>query len=164
MSNISISLSAKVLRAFDRDIRAWCNVRNELNGNRKIGSVAVYTQEADGDEGEPYMPREFPTGRWDITGIIPHPDQENDNYLYPYFIATTARQNVQVWNIDKYGKYESPSGRFVADYGYGLHFSSSPTTLGCIRIANEADLRWLVSQIKAERKDRAYTTTLTVTL
>ena len=52
------------------------------------------------------------------------------------------------WDLDEDGGYlkEIPH-RLVRDEDYGLHCSSSKTTLGCIRITHEKDLLWLVDLI-----------------
>jgi hypothetical protein len=49
-------------------------------------------------------------------------------------------------------KIGAPDGT-AEDWGYGIHHSTSSTTLGCIKIVKEDDLLWLVGQIKAAWKD-----------
>ena len=146
---------AEMLVAGSRRIRAWSQVRNELNGLRpnlekiKRGKSDVfYTTTASGERGVPSMPRAFPVGKWKILGIIPHPDRANDGYLWPFYIATDAWQMLDEWELDSNGVYERKTGKRVPDYAYGLHFSSSDWTQGCIRIGSESDLRWLVEQVK----------------
>lgn len=138
------------LLAGDRKIRCWSKVRNELNGLRpRAGKPDVfYTTTIGGNKGVPSMPRAFPVGKWKILGIIPHPDRANDGYLWPFYIATDAWQMLDEWELDSNGVYERKTGKRVPDYAYGLHFSSSDWTQGCIRIGSESDLRWLVEQVK----------------
>lgn len=138
------------LLAGDRKIRCWSKVRNELNGLRpRTGKPDVfYTTTIGGNKGVPSMPRAFPVGKWKILGIIPHPDRANDGYLWPFYIATDAWQMLDEWELDSNGVYERKTGKRVPDYAYGLHFSSSDWTQGCIRIGSESDLRWLVEQVK----------------
>jgi hypothetical protein len=124
-------------------------VRNEINGLRpRPDEQDIFRiTRSDGLSGAPSMPRPFPIGEWVITGIKSHPDP-TDKYLYPFFIATDAHQRLEVWELDKRGFYKSPSGIYCEDYAYGLHFSSSEWTQGCIRIATEADLLYLVDIIR----------------
>jgi hypothetical protein len=120
-------------------IAATCRVRNEINGLRKSSEI-VYTKP---DPGHPYYPRTFPLGIWTVKAPI----ATKEKYLEPFFIPTTATQKVEVWAI-KDGLYDHPTGEYVTDTGYGIHFSTSGTTLGCIRVSRLADLDALVNAIK----------------
>ena len=122
----------------DKKIECWCEVRNELNGKRKNAQV-VYSM----PDKKPYMPRVFPVGKWQIQWPIP----KTDPYMAPYFLPTNAYQYCDVWITDARGYYVKPSGEQVKDIGYGLHFSTSTTTLGCIRIAKQDDLLYLVDKV-----------------
>lgn len=139
------NLSSSILQAegIERPIPISCFVRNELNGLRKIDEV-VYTMPA----GIPYYPRRFPTGIWSVTGIR----RREDIYREPFFIATDAHQLVDEWRVDDgpdgRPRYASPTGRMVQDREYGLHFSRSPTTTGCIKIEERSDLLDLVDRIR----------------
>jgi len=44
-----------------------------------------------------------------------------------------------VWELDRDGNYLRETGRRARDSGYLLHYSESATTLGCIRLASQAD-------------------------
>ena len=46
----------------------------------------------------------------------------------------------------------------MTDTGYGLHFSESDTTLGCIKIMRRDDLLWLVDilTVASGRGERNY--------
>jgi len=44
------------------------------------------------------------------------------------------------WAIDDDGSYREPMDFEVVDHGYGLHYSTSRTTLGCIKIHDIMDL------------------------
>ena len=95
------------------------------------------------------MPRRFPVGKWHNHGsAIRTPIRMEDNgYLYPFFIATDAWQWLDEWELDDKGFYPSaPTGKKVKDTADGLHFSSCDWTQGCLRIATEAELRWLVAK------------------
>jgi hypothetical protein len=134
----------------NQKIDCWSQVRNELNGLRPN------KKKTDGDVFFTYpgsvasMPRPFPSGTWRITGIVPHKDKAKDPYLYPYFIATNAFQMLDEWELDDSGGYVKKTGKRIKDTAYGLHFSTSYWTQGCIRIADEKDLLFMVSRIKEE--------------
>ena len=121
-------------------VQCSCKIKNELNGLRSKGPI-VRTMPS---PGVPYQPRQFPAGRWQVFKPIP----KTDAYMAPYYIPTDAWQLVDVWTV-KDGAYDTKTEMQIKDYGYGLHFSSSPTTLGCIKIGNLLDLQNLVSKINA---------------
>ncbi len=126
--------------------KAWSKVRNELNGQRELTSIAVRSERENGEPGVPYMPRVFPKGVWRVTHVV---DVDvSEPYLYPYFIATDAHQPVEEWSTKYDGTYDKPTGRMVEDFGYGLHFSTSPTTLGCGRVERKDDIEALVEIVK----------------
>jgi hypothetical protein len=149
MLTITYSERAGEIVAAGRSIRCWSKVRNEINGLRpKAGAPDIFRiTRSDGTAGVPSMPRPFPSGTWKITAIKPHPDK-TDSYLYPFFIATDAHQRLETWRLDDAGYYKAPTGIPIDDYAYGLHFSSSDWTQGCIRIEIEDDLRYLVDLIR----------------
>jgi hypothetical protein len=122
-----------------------CDVRNEINGRRKLTEPVVYTENEDCTQGMPYMPRLFPKGVWKILAIIP----KDDPYEAPFFISTNAHQSVVPWTSDN-GHYGRAMADSVEDYGYGLHNSTSETTLGCGRILNYYDLIELINAIRKE--------------
>lgn len=147
MITLKFDHKQNVLEAFGRSIPATCDVRNELNGRRHEDQV-VYTIPGKAA----YQPRKFPKGLWKIG----RPEPRTDKYLAPYFIPTDAWQEVTVWEIKNENdieKYVRPTIRKEIDRAYGLHYSTSNTTSGCIRIGSEADLLWLVAQIKQFRDD-----------
>jgi hypothetical protein len=125
------------LYAFGRVLPCSCDVRNETNGRRHADQI-VYSM----PDNQPYQPRQFPRGRWKV-GM---PVERTDPYLAPWFIPTDAWQELPIWAL-KDGKYAYPTAETVQDVGYGLHYSTSSTTLGCIKIKNLEDLQWLVKQI-----------------
>ena len=118
----------------DHNVDCVCHVRTELNGERLLSSQPVCTENEDGTPGVPYMPRPFPLGKWKVLAVIP----KTNPYLAPEFISTDAHQLVDEWTVSLNLKgdvhYVQKSGRQVEDYGYGLHNSTSKTTLGCGRI------------------------------
>jgi hypothetical protein len=126
-------------------VKCWSKVRNELNGlrpRRNEHDVCISINK-DGSPGVPIMPRTFPVGEWKITGFKEHPDKATDGYLYPVFIRTDAVNKVPEWKLDENGFYSHPTGRIVDDYFNGIHFSACEYTQGCLRIADESDIRWL---------------------
>ena len=130
-----------------RTMPIWNRVRSLSNGLRKKTEIVKSTPSE-----LPYDPQLFPAGNWLVTGIVPH--DASQPYLYPFFIKTNAHQPVHVWDTAN-GQYIKETEHIVEDRDYGLHFSSSETTLGCIRIVLEKDLRQLVVrlQVAIERKD-----------
>lgn len=154
MTQIRFDKTAVKMTAFGRDIAVTNTVRNELNKLRTASEV-VFTTNPDGSQGKPYYPRQFPAGQWLITGIVPHDKLKADGtpvepYLFPFFIQTNAHQPVPVYKletVDGHQKIGAPDGT-AEDWLYGLHHSTSSTTLGCIKIVLKEDLLWLVSQIR----------------
>lgn len=128
-------------------IVADCVVRNEINGWRRLHAPkeVVRAMTHDPYNKPPVMPRTFPKGHWTIYA----PRKRTDEYLAPYFIPTNAEQYLDVWDLDENGGYDKATGNKVLDIGYGLHFSTSNTTVGCIKIHNRDNLLWLVKQIDA---------------
>lgn len=136
-----------------RIIPCSCNVRNEINKWRGETEV-VHGERRDGSQGPPYQPRGFPSGRWNVG----KPVKETDPYMAPWFIPTDASQMVDEWiteRIKGVERYLMKSGRTFDDWGYGLHFSVSSTTLGCIKILSLTDLLFLVDEVTAciDRKE-----------
>lgn len=127
----------------NRIIPVVCNIRNELNGRRKLDEKVVYSENEDGSEGMPYMPRVFPLGTWEVLAIIP----KTDPYEAPEFLSTDARQQVHPWTSAD-GHYGVEMGDLIWDWGYGLHNSTSSTTLGCGRIMDYADREELFETVK----------------
>lgn len=133
-----------------RMVECDCTVRNEINGWRKLGVPGEVVHAITKDNvltKVPVMPRPFPVGVWKITGAV----VRRDKYRWPYLITTNAWQELDVWELDRYGGYLRNSGQTVFDYQYGLHYSESNTTTGCIKIHDVQDLRWLVGQLKFEQ-------------
>jgi hypothetical protein len=127
----------------DKVIDVVCDVRNELNGQRALSEKPVYSENEDGGTGVPYMPRPFPIGSWEVVSVIP----KTDPYEAPEFISTDAHQPVEEWT-EVLGHYGQKTGTMVEDYGYGLHNSTSNTTLGCGRISRPEDRENLVMAIQ----------------
>ena len=140
---------ACTLKYWDVSIRVICNVRNELNGERSLSESPVHSEDKNGDNGVPYMPRPFPLGVWNVLAILP----KTNPYEAPEFISTDACQLVDEWitGLDLAGKqhYIKPSGNQVMDYGYGLHNSTSDTTLGCGKIDLREDRANLTMAIQS---------------
>ena len=133
---------------FERKLEASCIVRNEINGWRKLHkpSDVVKAMCEDPYHKPPVMPRVFPKGCWEVFT----PLKRRNPYLAPYFIPTSAEQYLDVWSLDPEGGYDKATGEKVLDLGYGLHYSSSNTTVGCIRLHYENDLLWLVNILSEE--------------
>ena len=107
--------------------------------------------------GKPYMPRQFPLGVWKILGVR----AKTNPYLAPFYIVTDAWQTVEEWSLDDEGTYLAPTGRMVGDSGYGIHFSTSSTTLGCIKIINKSDLVLLAKMVGEKVNKEPITLTVT---
>lgn len=123
-------------------IACSCVVRNLTNQWRKKNEVVKTSPKP----GHPYNPDIFPTGVWKIN----KPIKKKDKYMAPYFIPTDAWQYVHVWELDSAGNYDHKTHTTIKDRGYGLHYSESNTTLGCIKIENKNDLLFLINIINAE--------------
>jgi hypothetical protein len=152
---ILYSRDGNILSYGGKEIDVVCDVRNELNGRRILTEKPAYTEDEDGKEnGEggsrPYMPRRFPVGTWLVTGIHPK-DPDTQPYLAPFFIATNARRQVNVWTVED-GHYGHETDELVWDYGYGLHCSTSRTSWGCGIIIHKYDLADLVAYIRSAMK------------
>ena len=138
-----------------REIEAACDVRNELNGDRPLhdpndrGKV-ILAMNTDPHTAPPVMPRQFPVGTWSIGRPVQRSNPYN-KYLAPFYIPTDAEQMLDIWALDENSGYDHPTGEKVLDMYYGLHFSMSKTTVGCISIINENDCLWLVEQINFAR-------------
>jgi hypothetical protein len=130
------------LMANGRSIRASCEIRNELNGQRKVHEVVKTFSKP---ERVPYYPRPFPIGTWKFTQIR---DKRGNPETAPWFFATDAGQYVEEWELDDKGNYLKPTGKMVWDGEYGLHMSTYRTTLGCIKIMKESDILWMYDTIK----------------
>jgi len=113
------------------------------------GIHVVQSTNADGSDGVPYKPQSFPVGIWNIR----EPEARTSPYTAPFFIPTDAHQLVDEWELDEHQLYKCPTGRQVMDWGYGIHHSTINYTFGCLRVVDEADLLWLVSQISAALKE-----------
>ena len=107
------------------------------------GIHVIMSTNEDGSDGVPYKPQSFPVGIWDIRA----PLARTSIYTAPYFIPTDAHQWVDEWELDEHQLYKCPTGRQVMDWGYGIHHSAINYTFGCLRVVDEVDLLWLVSQI-----------------
>jgi hypothetical protein len=136
------NLQKGILKAYGRDIKISCIVRNDINGWRKSHEVVLSIP-----EGLPVYPMPFPKGVWDVG----KPLSRTDPYLAPYFIPTNAYQYLATWTLDD-GCYSEKTGHMTRDMGYGLHYSTSNTTQGCIKIMKKGDLLWLVEKILEDKE------------
>jgi len=136
---VTADLAKGILHMFDREIPIACIVRNEVNGWRKSDQV-VYSI----PDNKPIQPRQFPKGIWSVG----KPDTRTDPYLAPYFTPTSAWQYLPIWELDENKCYKKATANMTKDKGYGLHFSTSTSTQGCIKLLNKDDLLWFVTQLK----------------
>lgn len=136
-----------ILRAGPWFMMCTCIVRNELNGRRSPAERPVKTENKDGSPGVPYFPRPFPLGEWTVLAAIP----KDDPYLAPFFLSTDAHQLVEEWTAEG-THYGTKTNRIVEDWGYGLHCSTSISTLGCGRITMRKDLLDLVEAFNTAEK------------
>ena len=132
-------LTVGTLKAFENTLDISCIVRNEINGWRKKNEV-VYSI----PDNKPIQPRQFPKGAW----TVGEPKSRSNPYLAPVFISTNAWQYLPVWKLDSNKCYLKATKEIIKDEGYGLHFSTSTSTQGCIRIGTVTNLLWLVKEIK----------------
>jgi len=141
---IKYSHEVGIIGVGDKTIEASCHVRNLENKQRRKGDPAevVYAMTGNRYSKVPYSPQQFPHGVWRVF----EPQARSNKYLAPYFIPTNAKQAVKVWALNNGYNHETEAE--VMDHGYGLHFSSSRTTLGCIKIHNIKDLYFLVETIR----------------
>jgi len=128
-----------------------CKVRSVGNGLRKRDEVVRSIP-----DNLPYDPMPFPKGLWNITGIEWQKDFRFDEKVYgPVKIRTDAWQWVNVWKLDKDGDYFEETGKRVKDFAYHLHYSTSSTTLGCIRLPNAKEattIGKIIEQLFAQKE------------
>ena len=169
MNDIVWRRGATNLLAFGRSVACSCDVRNMENGRRRRDEV-VFSTLADGSRGKPYSPQLFPVVRRTAQGdrrlgawTVGRPEPESHPYLAPYFIPTNAAQLVRVWSTEELDTlhYLAETDEAIEDWAYGLHCSTSPTTLGCITIADRDELMLLVTEIN-ERLSAGKTVNLEV--
>jgi len=141
---ITADLSKRELSVNGAVFHITCNVRSLRDGKRQSWEVIRSIPGS-----LPYDPRPFPKGLWDVTGVEWQKEKGFDRNTYgPVKIRTNAWQAVNVWELDKDGDYLRETPRQVRDEGYLLHYSASPTTLGCIRLASPADAEMAASVIQ----------------
>ena len=151
-----------VVGDFTKDIQASSIVRNELNHRRRLHDKkqVIHAITYNRYNEPPVMPRPFPTGTWEVQRPVKVLPDDNE-WLHPYYIPTNAVQRLDIWRLDRADGYDVPTGAHVVDKGYGIHFSESITTLGCIRIHNRDDLLWLVNVI-GEEAEQGHANTIIV--
>ena len=127
--------------------KANCSVRHELNGRRKKNDVQYTVTK----HPKPYYPRQFPSGIFNIIEVMYTPDPT----YAPVKIKTDATREVFTWHLDREGNYWKPTGETQIDTAYWLHYTDSPTTLGCIRIGSAQDAMSLahIIEVSLERGD-----------
>lgn len=114
-----------------------CRVRTLANGQRK---KAVKDVVRTIPQGIPYDPVTFPVGLWNITAVEWRKDKGFNAWEYgDVKIRTDAFAMAETWMLDYDGNYDKPTGNKIRDEGYLLHYSSSRTTLGCIRFDSQED-------------------------
>jgi hypothetical protein len=140
------NLDGNTLVCGDERFDITCDVRNELNGRRRLHDPDEVIKSVDGSGhwGKPYMPRRFPRGTWPVLGA----EDTREKDFRPVKIRTGAHQQVRTWVLDDKGGYDHPGESFVEDYGYHLHYSWSNTTLGCGRLATEGQVRRLAELVR----------------
>lgn len=136
---IKVNLDKGEMVAYGKTIPVACKVRNELNGLRKPNEVIFSIPDK-----KPVYPRTFPKGVWNVYKPLPRP---NEPYLAPFFIPTDAWEYLPIWQLDGKGQYGMAMKYTTRVEGYGFHYSTSNTTLGCIKILKLDDLLFLVERI-----------------
>lgn len=123
----------EILFIDNREYKATCRVRNELNGWRRKDEI-VRTYGIDGKR-SPYYPRKFPTGVW----TVKEPIWTRDPIYSPVKIPTNAIRTV-LTRENESGNYGTFDGETIEDSFYHLHYSEGSTsTLGCIRLDSSSD-------------------------
>jgi hypothetical protein len=134
---ITADLSKGELIANGAKIPISCNVRTLRDGTR--GRAVKEVRRCIPDD-LPYDPLPFPKGLWNITAVEWKDKYKFDEWEYGSVkIRTDAWQAVKIWELDQDGNYQKETDKMVIDKGYLLHYSGSNTTLGCIRIATNAE-------------------------
>jgi len=100
------------------------------------------------------MPMTFPKGKWEITGVVWQKDsfgksQFDYNTYGPCKIQTNAFQAVNVWELDSEQDYLRETDKKVKDSCYWLHYSTSSSTLGCIRLSSESEATTIGKLVEA---------------
>jgi len=169
---IVVSAGRTQLTAFGKLLMVSCLQADRIKEKLPV----IYSLNADGSQGYPYMPKPFPIGTWNVIGAR----EEKDPELAPWVLQTDAHQLVERWEVSDVcpvchgtrsvdgddGKledcptckgtghvalhYVSPIGDFVEDWGYEFHFDAIwKTTDGCIRMSSSDDATWLCQQYLA---------------
>lgn len=134
--NVVFTYSKKLLEVFDDEGKLVASapansyVRNELNGERKIGVAGEveYTVTQDGKVGRPYMPRPAPVGEWLIVGK----QITTNKWMQPVKFLTNVHQFVNVWETGPQG-YVKETTEVTDDWGYHIHFNNgSVHSDGCV--------------------------------
>ena len=132
---LTADLQNGILMAGEIVFPITCKVRNLKEGTRQSYEIVRTCH-----DNLPYDPCPFPRGRWNIVGLDWQKDKGFDPNTYgPVKILTDAWRIVNVWELDNEGDYLRETDRQVTDTCYWLHYSTSGTTLGCIRIASPED-------------------------
>jgi len=121
----------KNLLSFDgKQFAISCNIRSLANRLRFTDEVVLSIPGK-----KPYDPKPFPKGFWRITAVEWQSEIGFSEETYgPVKIRTNACQPVKTWRIDEDGDYLHETDETILDSGYLLHYSTSKTTLGCIRL------------------------------
>ena len=130
-----------------KSIGAFSRVRNERNHERpdtsRLPDIA-YSENSDGSDGKPTMPRSFPLGTWNISGKA----RTTEKWLQPIKFITDATQKVAVWTLKEDGSYNRATTELIDDYGYRIHFANgSNHTDGCIGVNDIEDMLWLDANV-----------------
>jgi hypothetical protein len=139
VADVKYTASAKIISAYGREIPVDNTVRlnNDGTGPRSV------------PDDVPYMPQGFPLsppGGWQITGVFARTQDDRA----PFYISTNAWRMVPEWTVDAAGKFLKPTGRWVHDAAYGIHFTIYDFTWGCIRVIEKTAQIWLAGQVTEE--------------
>jgi len=133
----------------NRVFPARSEVRNALNGLRSLDNPkdVVYTTLTDRyAQKYPMMPRPFTRGTYYITGV----EATQEKWLEPYIIKTSFSPMVEAWSLDENNCYDKPTGLFVKDEGYFIHYTPGDYTLGCIQVISRTDICIIYKEIGKE--------------
>jgi hypothetical protein len=132
---ITVDLEKGTWTIDDWIFRITCRIRTLKDGTRKRNEVVRSIP-----DDLPYDPLPFPKGEWKIEAVEWQDKKKFDKNIYGVVkIRTDAWQKVKVWKLDEDGDYLHETEQEIVDRAYLAHYSTSNTTLGCVRFASNED-------------------------
>jgi len=147
MKIITISADRKTVNFTGTDFPGSCIIRTR---RLHTPSDVFYSTNADGSKGQPAMPNQFPRGTWNV--IRTHRPDNPDGDLGPIVVNSDAHQPLEIWALDAGGGYDHPTGKYVEDYGYEIHYdglaSDGGYSVGCQHITSKDDMLVLGGEVE----------------